>query len=96
MEHDYFPDRPGVFDASHTYTDGPALTSTASVQWQHPLGDVVSALAGAGLRIAFLHEHPTLLFRRFDGMERCGAGEFRPAGRPRLPLMYSIRAHKDA
>ncbi|GAA2241543.1 hypothetical protein GCM10010104_41360 [Streptomyces indiaensis] len=57
--------------------------------------EVVSGLAAAGLRIEFLHEHDVSLFRRFGTFERRD-GYFRfPSGRPRIPLMYSIRARKD-
>ncbi|RZQ65854.1 SAM-dependent methyltransferase [Amycolatopsis suaedae] len=93
VTHDYFRDGGETYDDAHTYTDGPPLTSTASTQWQHPLGEVVTALARAGLRIEFLHEHPFSLFERFPGLERGESGEYRfPAGRPRVPLLYSIRA----
>lgn len=93
---DYFDDGPGREDYPHTYTDGPALRSTVSVQWRHPLGEVVTALAGASLRIAFLRERPATLFRRFSSLERDGSGQFRfPAGRPRVPLMYALRAVRE-
>lgn len=97
VERDYFETRAETFDYPHTYTDGPPLTSTVSVQWHHPLGEVVTALAQAGLRIDFLHEHPTTLFRRYEVLEHAGDGGYRfPAGHPRIPLMYSIRAVKAA
>jgi hypothetical protein len=73
------------------------LTETTSVRWQHPLSAVVTALAQAGLRIEFLHEHNSLLFQRYPSMERWGRFDYRfPAGHPHLPLMYSIRAAKTA
>ncbi|SBW26581.1 hypothetical protein FDG2_4974 [Candidatus Protofrankia californiensis] len=39
-----------------------------TVEWRHSLSTVVSAIAGAGLRIQFLHEHDLA----FDG--RLSAG----------------------
>lgn len=76
-------------------TYGSASTDTVanrSVEWQHPVGEVVTALAAAGLRIDFLHEHDVSLFRRLEGFEaRDGYHRF-PAGRPRIPLMYSSKA----
>jgi SAM-dependent methyltransferase len=93
---DYFDTAATVYDNGHTYTDGPALADTVSVQWRHPLGDVISALAGAGLRVDFLHEHDHTLFQRFTGLERSPDGAFRfPAGSPRIPLMYSLRATRS-
>lgn len=95
VEHDYFHTDAETFDIPYTYTDGPPLTETVTVQWQHPLGEVVTALARAGLRIEFLHERDHLLFRRYPVMEPCGSDGYRfPAGHPRMPLMYSLRASK--
>jgi SAM-dependent methyltransferase len=89
---DYFDDQPQVEDYPYTYTDGPALRRVRSVQFRHPLGQVVTALAAAGLRIDFLNEHDFDAFQRYQSLERHG-GEFRfPAGRPRVLMMYSLRA----
>lgn len=64
-----------------------------SVEWQHPVGEVVTALAAAGLRIEFLREHDVSLFPRFGTLERQSDGYYRfPADRPRIPLMYSLKA----
>jgi SAM-dependent methyltransferase len=61
------------------------------------LGEVVTALAGAGLRIQTLHEYP------YTNGERCLAGMRELSGRrlappedvPAIPLMYGIRAEKN-
>lgn len=93
---DYF-DRDGqVYEVSGTYADeGADTVHTRTVQWQHPLGEVVSALAAAGLRIEFLHEHDVSVYRRFRSFEvRDGYHRF-PVDRPRVPLMYSLRARRD-
>lgn len=93
---DYFDDQPQVDDYPYTYTDGPALRHGRNVQFQHPLGQVVTALAAAGLRIDFLNEHDLDAFQRYQSLERHGR-EFRfPAGRPRVPMMYSLRATRPA
>lgn len=93
-ERDYFRAEPEVWDGAGTYTDGVLETGhTASVGWVHTLGDVLTAVARAGLRLEFLHEHETTLFARYPVLERVGAHGFGfPAGHPRLPLMYSLRA----
>ena len=93
---DYFDDQPQVEDYPYTYTDGPTLNHTRSVQFQHPIGRVVTALADAGLRAEFLHEHDFDAFQRFQSLERHD-GEYRfPAGRPRIPMMFSLRATRPA
>jgi SAM-dependent methyltransferase len=89
---DYFDDQPRVEDYPYTYTDGPPLAHTRSVEFQHPLGQVVTALVEAGLRIDFLNEHDFDVFRRFESLERQGDLYRFPPGRPRVPLMFSLRA----
>jgi 2-polyprenyl-3-methyl-5-hydroxy-6-metoxy-1,4-benzoquinol methylase len=89
---DYFLDQPWVEDYPYTYTDGPALKHTRSVQYPHGLGQVVTALATAGLRIEFLNEHDFDCYQRFQSLEHHG-GQYRfPAGHPRVPMMFSLRA----
>jgi SAM-dependent methyltransferase len=94
--HDYFSRDAWVDEVPGTYTDFDAPTvNNRSVEWQHPLGDVVSALAGAGLRIDFLHEHDMTMFQRFAALRRGDDGYYRfPGDRPRVPLMYSLRASR--
>lgn len=97
VAYDYFDTSPQVWDEPGTYTDGDQETrNTRSVQFHHGIGEVVSALAAAGLRVDFLHEHDHTLFRRFTSLERDGAIYRLPEGRPRVPLMYSLRATRPA
>jgi SAM-dependent methyltransferase len=93
---DYFDDRPQVEDYPYTYTDGPALEHTRSVQFQHGLGQVVTALAAAGLRIELLNEHDFDCYQRFQSLERHGHQYRFPAGHSRIPMMYSLRASRPA
>jgi SAM-dependent methyltransferase len=84
------------YDEPGTYADLDAQTThNRSVEWQHTMGEVVSAVAGAGLRIELLHEHDYTLFPRWPCLERSAGGIYRfPAGTPALPLMYSLRARQ--
>jgi SAM-dependent methyltransferase len=61
------------------------------------LGEVVTALAGTGLRITALEEYPySNGERHFAGMrELPGRRMVPPDGVPAVPLMYAIRAEKD-
>ncbi len=96
VAYDYFSPDGETYDDPHTYTDGPALTKTLSVQWHHPLGEVVTALAEAGLRIEFLRERATTLFQSNEALVRTGPDEYVfPAGHPRVPMTYSLRATKS-
>ena len=60
------------------------------------LGEVVTALAGTGLRIALLEEYPySNGERHFAGMREVeGRRMLPPDGVPSVPLMYGIRAEK--
>lgn len=97
--HDYFTTPGGSrYDESGTYVDWTAPT-TANVNyvWTHPVGVVISALIGAGLRLDFLHEHDHTLFERWPFLERHDDFTYRrSAGMPRLPLMYSLKASRPA
>lgn len=85
-------------DATYTYTDGPALTEArVAYEWRHGVGDVVSALVGAGLRVEVLREEATLPWPRWSGMVREPDGWFRlPDSMPRVPLLYALGARKPA
>jgi len=67
--------------------------------WSHGLGEVVTAVAGAGLRVEFLYEFPFLewpepfLERVDDGTWRLPADRY---GEGELPLLFSLRATKPA
>lgn len=93
---DYFSDAPQEWALEGTYADRSAPTEhNTTVQFGHSLGEVVSAVAAAGLRLEFLHEHDFTLFERFASLQRHDRGIFRlPADHPRIPLMYSLRATK--
>ena len=90
---DYFDPAPQVEDYPHTYTDGPALEHARQVEFQHSLGEIVTSLAEAGLRIEFLHEYDFDAFGRFDSLQRREDGTYRlPPGQPRVPMQFSMRA----
>jgi SAM-dependent methyltransferase len=96
FEHDYFDDQAFLDDMSGSYVDPDADTvHNVCYEWQHTLGDVVSAIAASGLTIEILHEHDRTLFARWPWLEHRALDDFRfPDGQPRLPLMYTIRARR--
>jgi ubiquinone/menaquinone biosynthesis C-methylase UbiE len=98
IERDYFDPRPVVMDEPGTYVDFEAPTvNNRSFERMHTMGDIVTSIAAAGLRIEFLHEFDATLFQRHGGLERGEDGYFRvPEGRPRLPLMFSLKASRPA
>ncbi len=60
------------------------------------LGRVISAIAGAGFVIEFLHEIDWTLVQQMPWLVRDGDRYLLPPGVPSLPMMYSLRAHLPA
>jgi SAM-dependent methyltransferase len=97
VAYDYFAEGAQVWDEpdAGSYADPQATVQhTRSIEFVHGLGEVVTALTTAGLRIDFLHEHDYTLWQRFSVLERQGTTYRLPDGHPRVPLMYSLRATK--
>jgi 2-polyprenyl-3-methyl-5-hydroxy-6-metoxy-1,4-benzoquinol methylase len=93
----YFTNEALYDETPGTYTDGDAQTQhNASYEWVHTVGDVVTAVAGAGLVIEFLHEFSATGYRALPMMVRGNDGMWRLPGElhEMLPLMYSLRARK--
>jgi 2-polyprenyl-3-methyl-5-hydroxy-6-metoxy-1,4-benzoquinol methylase len=80
----YFAARePGIRSADGSYAvQDVGLTNTETREWIHPVGDVVSALTGAGITIDFLHEFSA------DALSTNMREE------PRLPALFSIRGRR--
>jgi SAM-dependent methyltransferase len=84
-------------DTSETYT-GSYGAQDAATQFNDThervwtLGEVVSAIAGAGFRLEFLHEHDFTLYESLRFLVRTERGYELPEGLPRIPMMYSLRA----
>ncbi len=76
---------------------GAAREHTTTYEWAHPLSEVVTAIAGAGLRIEFLHEVDYTEFRQFPFMVQGDDRRWRlPEHAESVPLQYSLRARKPA
>jgi hypothetical protein len=92
---DYFFAEPSSYELPGTYSDrNVAIIHNHGIEWQLALGDIVSALPKAGLRIDFLRERPITTFNYFNEalvFHEAGYWTY-PDGVPRLPLSYSLRA----
>jgi len=83
---------------AYTYTDGATpLANPRTVQWCHPLSEVIMALMNVGFTLKEVEEWPESVIQAHPFMEQTGAhGRWRmPANGPQLPLMYKIRAVKS-
>ena len=98
--HDYFGNgAPIVFESTGTYYEAPpgfAVEAHTESGWVHPLSEIVTTLATAGLRIEYLREHPFSFFRMLSTLE-LGADDYwhPPPGTPPIPLIFSLRASRS-
>ena len=94
----YFPDREGMhFEGGDPSYAGDAVIASDMYEWLHSLEEILSAIQGAGLQLAFFHEFPMSCYAAFPGMVRESDGWWRfPEHNDRLPQMFSLRAHKPA
>lgn len=94
---DYFARDARTYDSPGSYADWEAETThDTATEWHHTLGDIISAVAGAGLRVEFVHEHDTIPFQRYGALVADGARFRYPDQSARLPLMYSLAASAPA
>jgi SAM-dependent methyltransferase len=84
------------FDIRGSYADPGAPTDgLVEYGWDHSLGEIITSLIDAGLRIEFVHEHPFLewpspfLVEGDDGRWRLPSN-----AKGELPLMFTLRATK--
>ncbi|WP_382310146.1 class I SAM-dependent methyltransferase [Herbiconiux sp. UC225_62] len=82
---------------SYVETDRP-LTATKTYEWNHGLGEIVTALLDAGLVLTMLVEHDSVPWEALPGqMVERPDGEFALGARAGVaPLSYTIQAVKPA
>ena len=88
-----------VSEYAGTYVETAAtFTHNVTHQWNHGLGEIVTALMDAGMDITMLVEHDSVPWEALPGnMNRTEVGEWRLADRPwRLPHSYTLQAVKRA
>lgn len=89
----YFARAPLRFDNPADYADPEArLANSRTVEFLHPLGDIIGALVAAGFRLDWLREHDRIAWPLFPGLLAAGDGLWGWPGRSWLPLAVSLRA----
>jgi len=99
LQHTYFEQaEPFVDDSEQTYTDADRpLTHVRSYEWNHSLGETVTALIRHGLRIDSLTEHDWTVWPRFPWLVETGHHQWTtPPGVARMPLTYTVLASRPA
>jgi hypothetical protein len=96
LEFPYFErPEPVVWDDATTYVETDVvLRSTVTHEWNHGLGEIVSALLAVGFELTALEEHDSVPWDALPGMMvRDEQGEYRLQDRPeRLPCSYTLQA----
>ncbi len=89
---------PMVFSNESTYVeiDG-RLDPTITHEWNHGLGEIVSALLATGLTLTGLTEHRSVPWNALPGRMTCDEhDEWRLIEHPeRVPLSYTLQARKE-
>ena len=66
----YFNEGAIVLPAQGSYADREADVHGVTYEWSYPLGEVLTALIDAGLRIQFVHEFPYTCYQAFPWLEQ--------------------------
>ncbi|MGX6605532.1 class I SAM-dependent methyltransferase [Micromonosporaceae bacterium Da 78-11] len=90
---------PLIFTEGGTYVQTHVeFTANTTHEWNHGLGEIVTAVLEAGLTLTGLVEHTSVPWRALPhGMRDIGNGEWQLADRPeRLPHTYTLQATRPA
>lgn len=88
---------PMVFSGGGTYVATEVdFEHNVTHEWNHGIGEIVTALMDAGLDLTALTEHDSVPWQALPGaMEQTGDGEWRLTDQPwRLPHSYTLQAVK--
>ena len=98
LEYPYFErEQALVWDEPGTYVETDAVfEQNITHEWNHGLGEIVTAVLDAGMNLTMLVEHDSVPWEPLPGqMVKDEHGEWRLADRPeRLPLTYTLQAIK--
>jgi SAM-dependent methyltransferase len=99
LEHPYFEtEEPQIWDEGGTYVETEVeFAHNRTAEWNHGLGEIVTAVLEAGMTLTGLVEHTTVPWKALEGgqMRDTGDGEWQLADRPeRLPHSYTLQAVK--
>jgi hypothetical protein len=85
-----------LLDDTRDYADETArLENSKTLQWVHPLGEIVTGLIEAGLNVDWLREHDSVPWRMFSILRQDEAGMYRWPAKAWLPLAFSLMATRQ-
>jgi len=97
LRYSYFEQpEPGHFDQPETYVDTEVEFGHNQLrEWSHGLGEVITAVLGAGLELKMFVEHDSVPWEALPGRMHRDDGEWRLIEHPEwLPLSYTLQAVK--
>lgn len=93
VTYDYFSNEPFTWEEPGSYADLAATTAhNRTIEFQHPLGEVLGQLLRVGLQITAFEEHDHTLFPALPMLEHRDGAYRWPQGSPRVPMMYAVVA----
>jgi SAM-dependent methyltransferase len=99
VEYPYFErEEPIVFNQGGTYVQTDVESrENETHEWNHGLGEIITALLGRNLRVTGFTEHDSAPWEALPGrMQRLPSGEFRLADRPwRVAHTYTLQAVRE-
>jgi SAM-dependent methyltransferase len=97
VRHPYFETAdPVPWDDDSTYAGSGTVAHARTYEWNHGIGEIVTALLGVGFTIDLFEEHRTCAWEGLPHTSRGEDGLYRLPEHQRdlVPLMYSLRAVK--
>lgn len=88
---------PVIWNDEFSYAGDEPVGSPTTMEWNHGLAEIVTALLDAGLQLTSLTEHDSVPWEALPGLMEFDAatGEYRLRDRPRrLPASYTLTAVK--
>jgi len=83
-------------EGDHDYHNVNTTAGKTTYEWDHTLGDIINAVADAGLRVVSVHEYPECMYRLLPNMVKGSDGLFRlPDGKSLYPFLFSLKAVKE-
>ncbi|CAF1635450.1 unnamed protein product [Rotaria magnacalcarata] len=96
IEQSYFNQGPIVNDFEGTYADRTAPIRNQSVEWCHPLSDVIQALIQNGLRLDTFKEFDYSPYDSFVNSVKTDEGFYQIKGlEKKIPIVYALKATKS-
>jgi len=88
---------PQVWEEAGAYLDADAVFEhNVTHEWNHGIGEIVTALLDAGMTLTGLAEHDSVPWNALPGMMTETDGEWRLSENPaRLPCSFTIQAVKE-